>query len=142
MDNEKKVMLMLVVERMQAMASGETTCMARIEGFSDKQVIKILEGLMRKLTKTNRGFANWSPERQREVASKGGRSAHETGAAHHWTSEDAKAAGRVGGAIISQNRAHMSAIGRKGGVISGIARRAKKEQESEVKEEVDQTKQS
>jgi uncharacterized protein len=95
-----------------------------------------------KKVRSRRGFATWSPERQREVASKGGRSAHATGVAHHWTSEDAKAAGRVGGFIVSQNRAHMASIGRKGGVISGIARRAKKEQESEVKEEVDQTKQS
>jgi uncharacterized protein len=95
-----------------------------------------------KKVKSRRGFAVMDPVLQKELASKGGRSAHATGVAHHWTSEDAKAAGRVGGFIVSQNRAHMSAIGRKGGVISGIARRAKKEQESEVKEEVDQVKQS
>jgi general stress protein YciG len=35
--------------------------------------------------------------RQREIASKGGRAAHKKGAAHQWTREEAQAAGRKGG---------------------------------------------
>ena len=35
--------------------------------------------------------------RQREIASKGGKAAHEKGTAHEWTSEEARAAGRKGG---------------------------------------------
>jgi general stress protein YciG len=36
-------------------------------------------------------------EKQREIASKGGRVAHEKGTAHEWTREEARAAGRKGG---------------------------------------------
>lgn len=37
------------------------------------------------------------PERQKEIASKGGRAAHEKGTAHEFNSEEARAAGRKGG---------------------------------------------
>ena len=40
-----------------------------------------------------RGFAAMSPERQREIASLGGRAAHQSGHAHEFTSEEARAAG-------------------------------------------------
>ena len=43
--------------------------------------------------KERRGFASMSPERQREIASKGGRAAHEKGTAHEWTAEEARRAG-------------------------------------------------
>ena len=36
--------------------------------------------------------------KQREIASKGGKAAHEKGTAHEWTGEEAKEAGRKGGA--------------------------------------------
>jgi len=45
----------------------------------------------------NRGFAAMDPEKQREIASKGGRAAHESGNAHEFTSEEAREAGRKGG---------------------------------------------
>jgi general stress protein YciG len=47
--------------------------------------------------KRRRGFASMLPERQREIASKGGRIAHEKGAAHEWTVDEARSAGRKGG---------------------------------------------
>lgn len=46
---------------------------------------------------SNRGFASMDPAKQREIASKGGRAAHQKGTAHQWTSEEARAAGRKGG---------------------------------------------
>ena len=46
-----------------------------------------------------RGLAAMSPEKRREIASKGGRAAHALGTAHKWTSEEAQAAGRKGGSI-------------------------------------------
>lgn len=55
-----------------------------------------------KRTKTGfgaRGFASMSPEKQREIASKGGRAAHAKGTAHEWTPEEARAAGRKGGQL-------------------------------------------
>uniref|UniRef100_A0A832H2G8 Stress-induced protein n=1 Tax=Oscillatoriales cyanobacterium SpSt-402 TaxID=2282168 RepID=A0A832H2G8_9CYAN len=61
------------------------------------------------------GFASMDDEKQREIASKGGQAAHEKGTAHEFTSEEAKEAGRKGGETVSQDREHMSDIGRKGG---------------------------
>ena len=37
------------------------------------------------------------PDKQREIASKGGHAAHEKGTAHEFTSEEAREAGRKGG---------------------------------------------
>ena len=45
-----------------------------------------------------RGFASMDRQKQREIASKGGRAAHEHGTAHEWTSDEAREAGRKGGA--------------------------------------------
>ncbi len=47
--------------------------------------------------KQRRGFAAMSPEKQREIASKGGRASHEKGTGHEWSAEAARAAGRKGG---------------------------------------------
>jgi general stress protein YciG len=44
------------------------------------------------------------PQRQREIASEGGRAAHEKGTAHEFTSEEAREAGRKGGQARSANR--------------------------------------
>lgn len=61
-----------------------------------------------------RGFAAMDTERQRAIASEGGRAAHQKGTAHEFSPEEAREAGRKGGVAVSGNRAHMSAIGRKG----------------------------
>jgi general stress protein YciG len=44
-----------------------------------------------------RGFASMDPEQQREIASKGGKAAHEKGTAHEFDSKSAAEAGRKGG---------------------------------------------
>jgi general stress protein YciG len=44
-----------------------------------------------------RGFASMDREKQREIASRGGRAAHEQGTAHEWNSDEARVAGRKGG---------------------------------------------
>lgn len=44
------------------------------------------------------------PERQRQLASKGGKLAHQQGKAHEWTREEARAAGRKGGAAAAHRR--------------------------------------
>lgn len=53
--------------------------------------------------RSNRGFASMDSAKQREIASKGGKAAHEKGTAHEFTSEEAAAAGRKGG---QARRAH------------------------------------
>jgi uncharacterized protein len=57
--------------------------------------------------KERRGFASMSPDKQREIASKGGRAAHQKGTAHEWTSEEARAAGRKGGQISRGGRGRL-----------------------------------
>lgn len=42
---------------------------------------------------SNRGFASMDTDRQREIASQGGKAAHESGNAHEFTSEEAREAG-------------------------------------------------
>jgi general stress protein YciG len=65
-----------------------------------------------------RGFASMDAEKQRRIASLGGRAAHQQGTAHEFSSDEAREAGRKGGEAVSANRAHMAAIGRKGGEAS------------------------
>ncbi len=70
-----------------------------------------------------RGFAAMSPEKQREIARRGGRAAHEKGTAHEFSRDEARAAGRTGGVAVSRDREHMSRIGRAGGLSSRGGRR-------------------
>jgi len=49
-----------------------------------------------------------TPEKQREIASKGGRAAHQKGTAHEWTSEEARSAGRKGGQISRGGRGRLA----------------------------------
>ncbi len=49
-----------------------------------------------------------SPEKQREIASKGGRAAHQKGTAHEWTSDEARSAGRKGGQISRGGRGRLA----------------------------------
>jgi general stress protein YciG len=53
---------------------------------------------------SRRGFASMDEEKQREIASKGGKAAHEKGTAHEFDSEEAAEAGRKGGQARAQNR--------------------------------------
>lgn len=64
---------------------------------------------------SKRGFAAMDPEKQKEIASKGGKAAHQKGTAHEFTADEARNAGRKGGQAVSQNRDHMAKIGRAGG---------------------------
>src|SRR5437016_335556 len=81
--------------------------------------------------KRRRGFAGMDPQKQREIASKGGRAAHAKGTAHEFTPEEAREAGRKGGqAAHMRGTAHQFTpeeareAGRKGGRSSrrGAAR--------------------
>lgn len=53
--------------------------------------------------KKKRGFAAMSPEKQRQIASKGGKMAHQKGTAHEFTPEKAAEAGRKGGLMRGKN---------------------------------------
>lgn len=74
------------------------------------------EAAVTTIRKSRRGFAGMAPDKQRAIAASGGRAAHAMGLAHEYTSETGRKAGRVGGTVIGQNREHMAAIGRRGGM--------------------------
>ena len=59
------------------------------------------------MAKEDRGFASMDRVKQREIASKGGRAAHQKGTAHEWTSEEAREAGRKGGMASHRRRKEM-----------------------------------
>ena len=72
-----------------------------------------------------RGFAAMDPQRQREIASRGGKAAHQKGTAHEFNSEEARRAGSKGGqAAHRKGTAHefdsdeAREAGRKGGQAS------------------------
>ena len=69
--------------------------------------------------KAHRGFAAMNREAHRLLASAGGKSAHAYGLAHRFTPEQAREAGKKGGAKTAEDRAHMAEIGRKGGIAKG-----------------------
>lgn len=81
--------------------------------------------------RSGRGFAGMDESKQRKIASKGGRAAHEKGTAHEFDSAEARVAGRKGGLSVSQNRAHMAAIGRHGGQARGQKAQASQQQMQE-----------
>ena len=59
------------------------------------------------MAKEDRGFASMDRAKQREIASKGGKAAHQKGTAHEWTSEEAREAGRKGGMASHRRRREM-----------------------------------
>ena len=54
----------------------------------------------------NRGFASMDPDKQREIASLGGKATHKAGTAHEWNSEEAAKAGQKGGTITAKRKAN------------------------------------
>jgi len=92
--------------------------------------------------KSRRGFAGMDPQKQREIASKGGKAAHAKGTAHEFTPEEAREAGRKGGqAAHMRGTAHQFTpeeareAGRKGGRSSRRSRSTENNTEGAREEE-------
>jgi general stress protein YciG len=60
------------------------------------------------VAKEDRGFASMDRNKQREIARKGGKAAHQKGTAHEWTSEEAREAGRKGGMASHRRKQEQS----------------------------------
>lgn len=63
------------------------------------------------MAKEDRGFASMDRGKQREIASKGGKAAHQKGTAHEWTSEEAREAGRKGGMASHRRKQEQMGAG-------------------------------
>jgi uncharacterized protein len=76
-----------------------------------------------------RGFASMNEEKQRAIASMGGRAAHAQGRAHEFTEAEARAAGRKGGQAVRDKYGpdFYAEIGRAG----GGARRKRRQRSTE-----------
>jgi general stress protein YciG len=74
------------------------------------------------VAKEDRGFASMDRVKQREIASKGGKAAHQKGTAHEWTSEEARDAGRKGGIASHRRRREQQGGGPMEAVGSGADR--------------------
>ena len=61
------------------------------------------------VAKEDRGFASMDRNKQREIASKGGKAAHQKGTAHEWTSDEAREAGRKGGMASHRRKQEQQA---------------------------------
>lgn len=59
--------------------------------------------MAKKNNNANKGFASMDEDRRREIASEGGKAAHESGNAHEFDSEEAREAGRKGGQKRREN---------------------------------------
>lgn len=89
------------------------TCVPHFHFFLERKIMANTEN--KQGQDGGRGFAGMDDSKQREIASEGGRAAHESGHAHEFTSEEAREAGRKGGESVSEDREHMSESGQKGG---------------------------
>jgi len=67
----------------------------------ERMTFSMMEG---NVATADRGFASMDREKQREIASKGGRAAHHKGTAHEWTPTEAREAGRKGGMASRRKR--------------------------------------
>ena len=76
------------------------------------------------MAKEDRGFASMDRAKQREIASKGGKAAHQKGTAHEWTSEEAREAGRKGGMASHRRRKESDGQGSEGGASSAAEQSA------------------
>lgn len=68
------------------------------------------------------GFASMNKDRQREIASMGGKTAHAMGTAHQFTSEEAREAGKKGGRTGGRYQFN-SETGRAAGLKRGLAKK-------------------
>jgi CheY-like chemotaxis protein/general stress protein YciG len=84
--------------------------------FDLDQFMEVLEGCLDASPRTLASLHDWQARLRRKPTRSRPRAATDerTSGGHRFTSDTARAAGRKGGEATSRDRAHMSAIGRKG----------------------------
>jgi len=91
-------------------------CSPSVGEYQRTQGVRTEEGI---LAKEDRGFASMDRNKQREIASKGGKAAHQKGTAHEWTSDEAREAGRKGGMASHRRKQDQSAESAESGIEPG-----------------------
>ncbi len=76
-----------------------TVALYGLEGLS-----RVKDNVMAQQVGSRRGFASMDSEKQRSIASKGGKAAHAKGTAHKFTPDEAREAGRKGGEAGAASR--------------------------------------
>jgi len=103
----------------------------------DMEVARGGSGLWQEVSvaKEDRGFASMDRAKQREIASKGGKAAHQKGTAHEWTSEEAREAGRKGGMASHQRRRQQNdeGLGAESGAAGGTERSDSDDQSEQIR---------
>jgi hypothetical protein len=77
-----------------AAAESDVASVGKSTEAANAAAIAAADALIAPPARAKRGFAVLSPEKKREIASMGGKAAHEHGRAHRFTSEEARAAGK------------------------------------------------
>lgn len=77
-----------------AKAKADASHVASSAEAANAAAIAVADALIAPPVRAKRGFAVLSPEKKREIASMGGKAAHQHGRAHRFTSEEARAAGK------------------------------------------------
>src|ERR1700748_3855397 len=85
----------------------------------------MMDNLQRPAGRSLRGFASMDKDKQRAIASKGGRAAHEKGTAHEFNSHEASMAAKKGherGTAHEFTAEEARVAGRKGGLARAMNR--------------------
>src|SRR6267142_1079065 len=88
------------------------------------------------VAKEDRGFASMDRAKQREIASKGGKAAHQKGTAHEWTSEEAREAGRKGGMASHRRRSELTGSQMTGESMQNLESSDMSERDDESNEQI------
>jgi general stress protein YciG len=88
-------------------------------GETPSRTTATVEGSEQPRKKQRRGFAAMDPEKQRAIASKGGKASHAAGTGHEWDSESAREAGRKGGQASRGGRGKLRSETPSGGEGGG-----------------------
>ena len=88
------------------------------------------------MAKEDRGFASMDRMKQREIASKGGKAAHQKGTAHEWTSEEAREAGRKGGMASHRRRSELTGSQMTGESMQNLESSDMSERDDESNEQI------
>lgn len=79
-----------------------------IAQMNEEQLVALIKQRTAPDAKLPRGFAAILPEQRRRIARLGGQASQRSDHAHRWTTEQAQAAGKIGGAMSRKRRQEVA----------------------------------